>query len=165
MKLMKIATYLLIPALAGMLGNCSQPDAVKNNSADSPQLIAESYKKFGEVNHSLSDKGKEIFNTKCISCHQMEKRVVGPPLKDITTRRTAEWLQEMIVNPKEMVKNDPVAKQLLQEYNNMPMIVPGGVSNEEARAIIEYLRGEKLIAGTLSQISPLKDEVRIPSDK
>jgi len=43
------------------------------------------------------------------------------------------------LNPTEMLKEDPIAKALLKEYNNILMINQN-LSEEEARAIAEYLR-------------------------
>jgi hypothetical protein len=45
----------------------------------------------------------------------------------------------MILNPDGMVKEDPVAKQLLMEYNGTPM-ANQNLTKEEARAVLEYFR-------------------------
>jgi hypothetical protein len=45
----------------------------------------------------------------------------------------------MILNPDQMVKEDPIAKALLVEYNNIPMIGQG-LTEEQARKILEYFR-------------------------
>ena len=45
----------------------------------------------------------------------------------------------MILNPEEMVKNDPLAKDLLIEFNGSPM-ANQNLTQEEARAVLEYLR-------------------------
>ncbi len=94
----------------------------------------------GGVNQELAAKGKELFGTKgCTACHTVGGgRLVGPDLKGVTERRDKEWIIHMILNPDSMINNDPVAKQLLQEYN-VPM--PNqGVTPEEAEAIYEYLK-------------------------
>jgi hypothetical protein len=46
----------------------------------------------------------------------------------------------MVLHPDSMTQNDPVAKQLLSEYGT-PMVYMG-TTQEEARAIYEYLRRE-----------------------
>jgi len=43
------------------------------------------------------------------------------------------------LNPAEMLKQDPIAKALLEEYNNV-MMLNQNLSQEEARSISEYLR-------------------------
>ena len=45
----------------------------------------------------------------------------------------------MILNPEVMVDEDPLARDLLMEYNGSPM-ANQGLKEEEARAILEYFR-------------------------
>ena len=45
-----------------------------------------------------------------------------------------------MLNPDEMVEKDETAKALFEEYNKVPMVIPGGITEEEARAILEYFR-------------------------
>ncbi|MFN3813644.1 MAG: c-type cytochrome [Aquificaceae bacterium] len=94
--------------------------------------------KLGPIDQALVKKGKEIFNSKCASCHKFEEKYVGPPLKGVTHRRKPEWIMNMILNPSEMIQKDPMAKELLAEY---PTTMPfQNVSQEDARALLEYLR-------------------------
>ena len=60
-------------------------------------------------------------------------------MKGIYERRSPEWVMNMLLNPAEMLKKDPVAIALLKEYNNI-MMLNQNLSNEEARSITEYLR-------------------------
>ncbi|QSR89555.1 cytochrome c [Methylacidiphilum caldifontis] len=94
--------------------------------------------KLGSIDQSLVKKGKEIFDTKCASCHKLEERYVGPPLKGVTKRRKPEWIMNMILNPAEMEQKDPIASQLLSEY--LTQMAFQNVSQGDARAILEYLR-------------------------
>jgi hypothetical protein len=54
-------------------------------------------------------------------------------------RRTPEWIMNMILNPEEMIKNDPIAKQLLIDFNLAPM-ANQHLTQDEARKILEYFR-------------------------
>ncbi len=45
----------------------------------------------------------------------------------------------MILNPENMTKEDPIAKKLLQEYNGVQM-TNQNLTQEEARAVLEYFR-------------------------
>ena len=45
----------------------------------------------------------------------------------------------MILNPDVMVQEDPIAKKLLMENNGSPM-ANQNLTNEEARAVLEYFR-------------------------
>ena len=95
--------------------------------------------KLEAVDATKADLGKAIFATKCTTCHKLnEEKFVGPGLKDITKLRTPEWILNMITNPAEMIKTDPIAKKLFEE-NLVPMTFQN-VSDDDARNILEYLR-------------------------
>lgn len=93
------------------------------------------------IDKNLSTKGEELFKSKCTACHNIEKKLVGPALKGVTIRRTPEWIMNMILNPENMVKEDPIAKDLLSKYS-APM-ANQSLTQDEARAILEYLRTQK----------------------
>jgi mono/diheme cytochrome c family protein len=93
----------------------------------------------GEIDADLAAKGESEFKTKCTACHKISKRHIGPGLKGVTERRSPEWIMNMILNPEGMVQKDPIAKQLLVEYNGAPM-ANQNLTEDEARAILEYFR-------------------------
>ena len=45
----------------------------------------------------------------------------------------------MILDPEKMVQEDPIAKQLLIDFNGSPM-ANQNLTDEEARAVLEYFR-------------------------
>ncbi len=92
-----------------------------------------------EIDAELAAKGEEIFSAKCSACHKVDKKYIGPSPKGILENRTPEWIMNMILNPDGMVKEDPIAKQLLIEFNGTPM-ANQNLSEAEARAILEYFR-------------------------
>lgn len=92
----------------------------------------------GPVDENLAQKGKLVFEQKCIACHKFDERYVGPPLKGVTQRRKPEWIMNIILNPSEMLDKDPTAKELLATYLT-PMTFQD-VSHQQARAILEYFR-------------------------
>lgn len=92
----------------------------------------------GAVDNSLATKGKDLFNVKCVACHKFDSRLVGPPLKDITKRRRAEWIMNQILNPVEMTQKDPVAKELFAQY--MVQMTFQDVTHDDARALLEFFR-------------------------
>ncbi len=91
------------------------------------------------VNQELATKGEEVYNKMCLACHRIGKKFIGPAPNGILERRTPEWVMNMILNPEKMVKEDPLAKDLLVEFNGSPM-ANQGLNEEEARAILEYFR-------------------------
>ena len=92
-----------------------------------------------ELNQDWINEGQMIFTTKCVACHRIEQRLIGPKLAGVTQRRAPEWIMNMILNPNEMIAQDPIAKKLLVEYNNA-MMLNLGVTKKEARSVLEYLR-------------------------
>ncbi len=91
------------------------------------------------INEGLAAKGEQTFNTICIACHALDKRMIGPEMAGIYERRSPEWVMNMILNPDGMLKEDPIAKALLKEYNNAIMLNQN-LSEEDVRAVAEYLR-------------------------
>ena len=92
-----------------------------------------------EIDTELVASGQEVYEAKCTACHKVEKKFIGPSPKEILDRRTPAWVMNMILNPEEMVQKDPMAKQLLMDYNGSPM-ANQNLTEEEARAVLEYFR-------------------------
>jgi len=92
----------------------------------------------GPVNHEMAEEGQKLFEGKCSACHKLDQRYVGPPLGGITERVTPEFAMNMMLNPQEMYTRHPVVKQLLGQY--MTQMANLGLTVEQARAIVEYLR-------------------------
>ena len=88
----------------------------------------------------LAAEGGAAFGAKCTACHSLEAKVIGPALAGVLDRRSPVYVMNMIMNPTGMLESHPDAQALLAEYA-VPM-VPLGIPEAEARAIVEYLRGE-----------------------
>jgi len=93
----------------------------------------------GQLDESMADEGAKIYQAKCTACHKPEEKFIGPAPKGILDRRSPEWIMNMILNPEVMIKNDPIAKQLLVEFNLAPM-ANQHLTQEEARKVLEYFR-------------------------
>lgn len=92
-----------------------------------------------DIDQAMADRGKAKFDGICTACHMIDKRMIGPALKGVYDRRSPEWVMNMILNPDGMIKDDPIAKALFNEYNNMVMLNQN-LTEDEARDIAEYLR-------------------------
>lgn len=90
--------------------------------------------------------GQDLFQQRCVACHTIGGgALVGPDLSGVTARRDRSWLLEWIRIPDEMLAaGDPIATQLLQEFNNVPM--PNlQLSEAESATILAFLEsGEGL---------------------
>tara|TARA_R110002073_G_scaffold72537_1_gene177419 strand:+ start:415344 stop:415817 length:474 start_codon:yes stop_codon:yes gene_type:complete len=92
-----------------------------------------------EINQEMAAKGADIFKKMCTACHKPNKKFIGPAPLGILERRTPEWVMNMILNPEVMLEKDPLAKELLVEFNGSPM-ANQNLSEEEARSVLEYFR-------------------------
>jgi len=92
-----------------------------------------------EIDQSMAAKGEDVFKKMCTACHRTDKKFIGPAPTGILERRTPEWIMNMILNPEEMTQSDPLAKELLVEFNGSPM-ANQNLTEEEARAVLEYFR-------------------------
>ncbi len=101
-----------------------------------------------------ADEGEQIFQTACTACHTIgEGDLIGPDLEGVTTRRDVDWLTRWISAPDVMLdEGDPIATDLLEQYNNVPM--PNlGLSEVEVASLIAFLETQS--DGDPSQQTPL----------
>ena len=92
-----------------------------------------------EIDTEMAARGEAKFNAICVACHMAEQRMIGPAMKGVYERRSPEWVMNMMLNPNGMLKDDPIAKALLKEYNNAIMLNQN-LTEDEARDLAEYLR-------------------------
>ena len=114
----------------------------------------------GPSNHVVANEaGQQIFQSLCAACHTIGKgRLIGPDLSGVTLRREEGWLKRQIKEPDQLLaENDPIAMQLLQESNNIPM-VPLGLDDAQVDSVIAYLQSteqqENVVTGFPSQYIP-----------
>lgn len=100
-----------------------------------------------------ADEGKQIFEQKCSFCHTVgQGDRAGPDLKGVTAARDRTWLTRWLTAPdKLLAEKDPIAVQLAQKFNNLPM--PNqGLSATDVASLIAYL--ESTAGGAAPQQSP-----------
>lgn len=98
------------------------------------------------VDKTLAEQGEKLFQTKgCSACHAFGKKVTGPDLAGVTQRRTAVWIQNQILHPEVMTKEDPISHELFAKHSlQMPN---QKLTEDEARAVIEYFKHKDTEAG------------------
>jgi len=89
--------------------------------------------------------GKSLYNGQCAACHKLDKKVIGPALGDVTTRRTKEWLYAWIKDNQALRESgDADAIAIYEEYNGSIMPAFPGLSNEDIDDILAYtIEGSK----------------------
>lgn len=140
-----LLTFMILLAGCGGSGNDEQADSSQQKESDELTAFEEKHGigpidevvTVGEIDMEKVEIGKEIFRTKCSACHKMDQDYVGPPLGDVLEKRTPTYVMNMILNPVEMTKKHPEARKMLAQYMNQMTFQ--NVSQDEARAIVEYL--------------------------
>ena len=91
------------------------------------------------VSYSQAPDGEQLFQV-CKACHTIGGgKLIGPDLKGVNERHSEEWLIRFIRNSQEVIQSgDPVAVQLWEEYNKIPM-PPNDMTDEEILAILDYI--------------------------
>ena len=143
-----IATVALLTALA--LSGCRKDNGESQEGSDAQSVSTDPMENKGigpvsdlelaAVDPSLAQKGASLFEIKCSSCHKLDERHVGPALREVTARRSPEWIMNMILNPQEMIEKDPIAEELFATF--MTPMANQNLTQDEARAVLEYLRSE-----------------------
>ncbi|MFZ1396396.1 MAG: copper-containing nitrite reductase [Candidatus Promineifilaceae bacterium] len=106
------------------------------------------------VNAEAIALGQTVFETNCVACHSVGGGVrLGPDLAGVTARRDADWLSRWIAEPDAMLaEGDPIATELLAEFNNIAM--PNlQLSPDEVASVLAYLEQPTALA-TLAEAAP-----------
>ena len=84
-------------------------------------------------------KGKSLFNANCASCHKLNKKLIGPALKGVSSKYEKEWLYSWIKNSAALIKSgDDQAVAIYEEYDKVAMNSFPQLSNEDMDNILEY---------------------------
>ncbi len=151
---MKLNKYLILTISLLLVTGCSKSDKTSDSAASkstvTEEKVADPMENIGigpisnvdlspEIDQLLAASGKKIYDLKCTACHKPTEKFIGPAPAGIMERRNPAWIMNMILNPEVMTLKDPVARELLIEYNGAPM-ANQSLTEEEARAILEYFR-------------------------
>jgi mono/diheme cytochrome c family protein len=94
-----------------------------------------------ELEAGADHPGYKIFKANCMTCHRMNKKLVGPALAGVLERRDSLWVINMIRNSSQLIASgDPAAVELFREYNGTVMTSFTSLSNDDLKALLEYLR-------------------------
>lgn len=96
-------------------------------------------------------KGKSLFNANCAACHQLDKKMTGPALRNVEARLSETegldrvWLNSWIRNSSAMIKSgDVYANKIYAEYNGSAMTAFPQFSDEDIDNILAYTAKEKV---------------------
>jgi cytochrome c551/c552 len=91
------------------------------------------------IDEAMAEKGAGLFKTKgCSACHAFGKRLTCPDLAGVSMRRTAQWMENQILHPDVMVKEDPISHGLFAQF---ALQMPNqGLTADETHQVIEYFK-------------------------
>lgn len=146
-----VAVALVVSVLIAAVCGCGSKDAGSSASTAAPPAAAPAasaaQSKYDQgpraaeepIQEALVERGERLFKDKgCSACHAFGRKVTGPDLNGVTMRRTSAWMENQILHPEVMTKEDPIAHELLAQYAvQMPN---QKLTPDEAKAVIEYLK-------------------------
>lgn len=90
---------------------------------------------------TFSQNGEALFKAKCNACHIMGKDGTGPNLQSVKAKWEGEeeFLYQWVLNPAKVIAEGKSQRaQVVKDYSPTAM-TPQAVSEEEAKAIIDYV--------------------------
>ncbi|MEJ2113406.1 MAG: cytochrome c, partial [Flavobacteriaceae bacterium] len=87
-------------------------------------------------------KGKSLFNANCAACHQLDKKMTGPALRNVEQRLAddegldREWISAWIRNSAGVIKSgDAYANKIYNEYGGAAMTPMPQLTDEDINNI------------------------------
>lgn len=122
----------------------SDENDMKKEEKTENQEDEENEEEIAEPDEELVAMGKDVYKNKgCVACHTIGKgKLVGPDLLGVTERRSEDWLSRWMLNPDEMLKTDPIAKEMLKVH--MVPMPNQGLTEKEVEALIAYMKHEDM---------------------
>lgn len=151
-RLVLLAALALSTVLAGLTGCSSEPETEAERQARWQQGQFTGWElengigpvtadiELAPVDPAKAAQGRDLFIAKCATCHYLDDRKTGPPLRKITQDRSAEYVLNQILNPDQMGKLHPDGKKMVAQYAQYMTIQ--GISRDDAMALLDFLRME-----------------------
>lgn len=87
--------------------------------------------------------GKTIFTTRCGSCHNVNKIVVGPALAGVDQRHDIDWIVSFVHSSQTVIKDgDKIAMALFEKFNKMQMPDHPDLSKDDISSIVDYIKSQ-----------------------
>jgi cytochrome c2 len=107
------------------------------------------------------DDGKMIFVSRCASCHNVNKQVLGPALAGVGERRTEDWIIQFVHGSQSVIKGgDKTATDLYEKFNKVTMPDHRDLSTENIKSILAYIKSE---TKTTSDVVGFRPEILHPA--
>lgn len=103
------------------------------------------------------EEGRLIFSSRCASCHNVNKTIVGPALAGVTDRRDHDWIIKFVQSPLAMIQSgnkDAVA--VYEKFNKIPMPDHKDLSAAQIESVLEFIKTESAAAPSKEVFRPEK---------
>jgi mono/diheme cytochrome c family protein len=111
---------------------------------------------FAEVS---ADAGGKLFKQYCTSCHGINNKLVGPPLKGVYEKQSEEWLVKWIHNNAALRNaGDKDAIAIYEEYNRNEMPAFLNLQEDDIKSILAYIKVQSEGGGGGDRKTPLPPE-------
>ncbi len=103
------------------------------------------------------DDGKKIFSSRCASCHNVNKVIVGPALAGVTDRHSEKWIINFVHSSQAVIKSgDTAAIRLYEKFNKVPMPDHPDLTSENIQGILAYIKSETKVPVSTPSFRPDK---------
>jgi len=103
------------------------------------------------------EEGKAIFTTRCASCHNVNKMIVGPALAGVDQRHSIDWIVNFVQSSQTVIKSgDPAATALFAKFNNIPMPDHRDLNADNIKSVVEYIKSQATAASDTKTFRPEK---------
>ena len=104
-----------------------------------------------------SDEGKRIFVSRCASCHNVNKLIVGPALAGVSDRHTEVWIAKFIQSSQSVIKSgDKAAAALYEKFNRVAMPDHADLTAQHIKDILAYIKTETKTGTEIAAFRPEK---------
>ncbi len=91
------------------------------------------------INSIAQNKGKELFELHCASCHNFKQDGIGPHLGGLKESTDNQYLTDMIRNPQKLIDTDNI--RAVEKLNKFKVLMPsfGHLKSKEIQDIIAFI--------------------------
>jgi cytochrome c551/c552 len=87
------------------------------------------------------EEGKAIFTSRCASCHNVNKMVVGPALAGVDKRHSIDWIINFVQSSQTVIKSgDQKAADLFAKFNRIPMPDHKDLTPDNIKSVVEFIK-------------------------
>ena len=91
--------------------------------------------------------GKTIFTSRCATCHNVNKVLVGPALAGINERRSIDWIIKFVQSSQSLIKEgDKEAASVFAKFNGIQMPNHTDLTADNIRDIVSFIKSESKAA-------------------